>query len=123
MKKIENFCCLILLIFIIFSCVSQNKTITKKEIPLFLDTLKGHFKSAKGSLKLISCYCYNGGYIMTKKKEKIPVCFKIKSKIENDKNVILIGYFDTKRIKSDIDNPCPEGELRFFKVVSYKYKL
>ncbi len=87
---------------------------------MFLDTLKGEFENAKAKMKLISCYCNNGGYVIDENQERIPICFSENKQEIKCENIIVLGYFITKNIEPLNDSPCPEGELKFFKVISYK---
>lgn len=82
-------------------------------------TIKGRFRSIKGVMESLSCYCYNGGYIATSQDGEIPVCFDDDEDI-HCKQIMVKGYYTTEERKPDSKSPCPGGEKKFLRVKSYK---
>ena len=113
MKKI-----LFLLLFLSFSmaCSMPTKPIIAAEKTETL-TLKGTFKSTKGVMTALSCYCFNGGYLTDNNGQEVALCF------EDDKNIpcnriAVTGYYTTQTNTPEPTSPCPKGEARYFKVIS-----
>lgn len=94
----------------------NNKKATSKDV-----TLTGKYKSLKGVMNNLSCYCYDVGYLTTEAGKRIAVCFKdIKSSEINCKNKLIVtGNFQTIKHNSGDNDPCPSGERKIFMVKSY----
>ena len=80
-------------------------------------TLKGTFKSTKGVMTALSCYCFNGGYLADNNGQEVALCF------DEDKNIpcnriTVTGYYTTQTNTPEPTSPCPKGEARYFKVIS-----
>lgn len=81
-------------------------------------TLTGTFKSKKGVMDKLSCYCYNCGYLTTADDKVIALCFEGDEDIPNG-NLTVTGNYETLTIK-DSDGSCGSGSREVFKVTSYK---
>lgn len=82
-------------------------------------TFTGEYRSIAGVMDPLSCYCYNGGYLVYGKDEAVKVCFdKFDKKIENGR-ITVRGRFEKITHKSNPDNPCPGDSEMIFIVDSY----
>jgi len=82
-------------------------------------SLQGKYRSIKGVMDNLSCYCFNAGYLTTTDNKKIPICFE-DDNIEIDcKSITVKGYYRTEKNNPESTNPCPSGEKTYFQVTSY----
>lgn len=109
-----------LLVVLLFfaSCGTTNSQQTE-EI-----SLTGAFESKMGVMHNISCYCFNVGFLETDAGEKVVVCFDKMEQEEKPKcsTIQVKGYYETKKIESDSNSPCPGGERKIFYVNSFVCK-
>jgi hypothetical protein len=103
-------------IFIGFiACSSPTKS--KKDAPPMVQ-LSGNFSSKKGVMDVLSCHCYNGGYLTDGSGKRVAVCFDDNQNIACT-NLTLTGFYTTHTNKPEPTSPCKAGELAYFKVVSF----
>jgi len=85
-------------------------------------TLKGRFKSVRGVMDPLSCYCYNAGYLITADNQEIPLCFPNDDEEISCENIEVTGFYKEKTIKPESTSPCPAGTKKLFYVSSHKCK-
>lgn len=85
-------------------------------------TIEGKFRSVKGVMDPLSCYCYNAGYLTTESGEKIDICIEDDDKNIVCENIVVTGYYTTKKNAPEDASPCPAGERKVFIMKSYKCK-
>ena len=81
-------------------------------------TIRGEYKSVRGVMDPLSCYCFNAGYV-TSDTKRIPVCFKNDDEKISCKQLLVRGNYTTKTIQSEPTNPCPAGKETYLEVASY----
>jgi hypothetical protein len=84
-------------------------------------TLTGTFRSMKGVMDPLSCYCYNSGYLSTSNGERIAVCIKDED-VELCTNITVKGAYEKITVASSPNSPCPGGEREIFVIESYTCK-
>jgi hypothetical protein len=104
---------LLFLCIAIFGCGRQTP---KNEI------ITGNFKSIRGTMDMLSCYCYNAGYIATSENNNIPICFQYDKLNIYCQDIQVKGYYKNTKVKLEPNNPCPAGEMTLFYVSSYECK-
>ena len=119
MKGNSNF---ILSLTIISSLLCVGTAYSQVEKNTKKITVTGNFKSIKGAMKELSCYCYNSGYLTTNDNKVIPVCLSSNNIKVDCTNVKFTGYYETKEIKPNKNDVCPSGKMTYLKVVSHKCK-
>ncbi len=77
----------------------------------------GAFKSVKGVMDPLSCYCSNGGYVDSPAGETVPVCFDNSQEVFNTDYIFIEGVMTTRTIESN--GACPEGTMSYLVVESY----
>jgi len=112
--RITNF--IVLLIFFLmnvnFSCKnSQNQN---------METFEGTFKSVKGVMDPLSCYCYNSGYLTTDSGEIIPICFNNEDIDIKCDRIKVTGVYMVIVLEENLQTPCPAGSKNIFMVESYE---
>lgn len=80
-------------------------------------TVVGAFKSVRGVMDPLSCYCDNGGYIDSPAGEHVAVCFNSSEEISSTDFIKVTGVMTTKTI--DSNGPCPAGTKSYLVVESY----
>ncbi len=107
---------------IAISCNAQVKsgTIKKQDKSKLPVKVVGSFRSIKGVMDKLSCYCYNGGYLTTKDNQEIKVCFENEDIDVNCEKVEIIGEYRTITKASGANDPCPSGQSKILFVKSYK---
>lgn len=120
----KNYCQNIFIVGLFFVLLSafapSSFAQTKKEKTM---TIVGKFKSKQGVMTPLSCYCYEGGEIITDTKEAINICLKDVKNAENAQNctkISITGYYITQENNPEPTSPCAKGAMRYFKVISYK---
>lgn len=111
---------LILLAFFVstsVSCSSRQKDSGQND----LQEIRGEFHSLKGVKNPVSCFCYNGGYLLTAKGERIEVCLPEDLSIKNAKQITVQGHFKTFTNDAGTESPCSDSERRIFSVESFEY--
>jgi hypothetical protein len=83
-------------------------------------TLNGTFESKQGVMTSLSCYCSNGGFLITSAEKQIPICFENNTTNIDCKTIIVTGFYKTIKNKPEPTSPCKQGEMTYFKVVSFK---
>lgn len=112
--------CFLIFFFILELNISFSQK-TKEDIEI---TVTGIFKSMKGVMTDLSCYCFASGYITQNNGVSIPVCFDELGNLDvicNDELTVK-GTFKVKKIVADKYNPCPSGEMEILYVKSYQCK-
>lgn len=82
----------------------------------------GNFQSVSGAMDELSCYCSNGGYVVSSAGKKVALCFK---EGENPKNCTVIeakGRYKTTQIDSEPSSPCAGGSMTYLEVESFTCK-
>ena len=82
-------------------------------------THSGFFKSTKGVMTSLSCYCGNGGYLYFEDGQRLAICFIGEDNVPNGL-LTVTGYYETKTHESSSTDPCPSGTKSVFIVESYK---
>lgn len=82
-------------------------------------TLEGNFNSLKGVMNTFSCYCYNGGKLTLADGEIVYICFADDTIKIDCEHIKVKGKYVTRTISLNANNPCPEGERKYFEVHSY----
>ncbi|MDD5567356.1 MAG: hypothetical protein PHH01_04135 [Patescibacteria group bacterium] len=123
MKTTKNYQILIGLIFfvLLLSGCSYKKS-EQQPLPSEQDklsSLSGIFRSVKGVMDPLSCYCLNSGYLITKDNKEVPVCFEDNDKDIQCNQITITGDYETKKINPESTNPCPAGEMTYFNALSY----
>ncbi|GAB5424687.1 MAG: hypothetical protein Crog4KO_18340 [Crocinitomicaceae bacterium] len=85
------------------------------EIP---ERVVGSFRSVKGVMDPLSCYCGNGGYVESPAGRVVAVCFEDNVDIASRDYIEVIGLMTTRTIESN--GACPAGTKSFMVVESYK---
>ncbi len=80
----------------------------------------GSFRSIKGVMNSLSCYCYNGGNLTTADNQEIKICFENEDIDVNCEKVEIIGEYRTITKSSGAKDPCPSGQSKILFVKSYK---
>ena len=83
-------------------------------------TFTGTFKSTKGVMKPISCYCYNSGFLTTSDNQEIAVCFDNENIDITCESITIKGYFKKLINNPEPTSPCPKGEMEIFMVTAYE---
>ena len=81
-------------------------------------TLEGEFRSTKGVMTSLSCYCYNSGVIKQADESTIDICFEENVEVPCTK-IRVTGRYITESKQVDPNNPCASGSMQLFKVISY----
>lgn len=82
-------------------------------------TISGSFRSLKGVMNPLSCYCYNCGYITTVDGEKVAVCFTNDDLDVNCSNIKVTGVYATRSVKGDDGGACPAGQQKVLETKSF----
>ena len=77
----------------------------------------GAFRSVKGVMDPLSCYCSNGGYVESPAGESVPVCFDNNQNVSNTDYIFIEGVMTTRSIESN--GACSEGTMSYLIVESY----
>ena len=108
---------------------TKKETLMKEEVPettetenVKKETITGTFRSIKGVMNNLSCYCYNGGFVTTAEGTEISICLPNENAEIDCKTVELTGHYETITIEPDGNSPCPAGELEVFMVSSFECK-
>lgn len=80
-------------------------------------TVVGAFKSVRGVMDPLSCYCDNGGYIDSPAGEHVAVCFNSSEDVSSTDFIKVTGVMTTKTI--DANGVCPAGTMSYLVVESY----
>jgi len=86
------------------------------------ETITGSYRSIKGVMTDLSCYCYNSGYLTTESGELIPVCFPNDDTEIDYETVTFTGAYENRTVTSEPTSPCPPGERTLFIVQSHECK-
>lgn len=78
----------------------------------------GSYKSVKGVMDPLSCYCGNGGYVYTPAGETVAVCFDDNLTVNSCDVITVTGVVSSQSIESN--GPCPAGSMAILKVETYK---
>ena len=81
-------------------------------------TLEGEFRSTKGVMTSLSCYCYNSGVIKQADESMIDICFEENVDVSCTK-IRVTGWYVNEHVQVDENNPCASGSMELFKVISY----
>lgn len=106
---------------LVTGCAGKNKSASSDDTKNETVTLTGDYKSMRGVMNPVSCYCGNGGYITTESGEKTAVCFSDKDKPECQK-IKVTGHYITVTVDPDPNNPCPAGQMQLLQVTSFSCK-
>lgn len=91
-------------------------------------TYVGTFRSFRGVMQPLSCYCFDGGELTTKGGRTINICFEdneLEKKMSSEENlectrIKVMGVMKTKSYESDGNSPCPSGSMTYLKVTSFR---
>ncbi|MFN8393181.1 MAG: hypothetical protein U0176_00755 [Bacteroidia bacterium] len=91
-------------------------------------TFVGTFRSFRGVMQPLSCYCYDGGELTTKGGRTVKVCFEnneLQEAMQNNekmecKRIKVMGVMKEKLYVSDGNSPCPSGSMTYLKVTSFR---
>lgn len=78
--------------------------------------LTGQFRSVKGVMDPLSCYCFNAGYLTLENGEEIPVCLKTDQEEAPCANIRVEGNFVNRKNQPEPTSPCPAEEKRYFQI-------
>ncbi|MCB0608011.1 MAG: hypothetical protein H6562_05055 [Lewinellaceae bacterium] len=78
--------------------------------------LTGQFRSVKGVMDPLSCYCFNAGYLTLENGEEIPVCLKTDQEEVACAKIRVEGRFISRVNRPEPSSPCPAEEKRYFQV-------
>lgn len=128
MKLLQSFFILLFLgaILILGSCSEKTAPVAKPVVEETQEntqnpdmvqqrTITGSLRSMTGVMDELSCYCDNGGYVITADGTITAVCFD--EEVESCDKITVTGYLTSKSIQAH--GSCPEGMLGFLKVQSY----
>lgn len=76
----------------------------------------GEYRSVAGVMNPLSCYCSNGGYLVTPEGEEIAVCLPPTQQIPECTTVRVTGQFIVQQRENQKEDPCPVGKMRFLDV-------
>lgn len=109
------------------SCSTGKKVISESDDlvadsppPVVTTTIQGSYKSTKGIMTKLSCYCSNGGTITTESGKEFLICFSENIEVPNCDNLTVTGNFTMKELQSEESSPCPSGQIRYLKVKDFK---
>lgn len=77
----------------------------------------GEFRSVKGVMDPLSCYCSNGGYVESPAGESLRVCFADNENVQSTDYIFIEGVMTIRTI--DSNGPCPAGTMSYLIVESY----
>ncbi|XOV66415.1 MAG: hypothetical protein ACFHU9_12385 [Fluviicola sp.] len=77
----------------------------------------GAFRSVKGVMDPLSCYCDNGGYVDSPAGETLPVCFDDNQNVQSTDYIYIEGTMIIQSIESN--GACPAGTMNYLEVESY----
>jgi hypothetical protein len=80
-------------------------------------TIVGAYRSVKGVMDPLSCYCDNGGYVDSPAGETLPVCFDDNQNVQSTDYIFIEGTMIVQSIESN--GVCPAGTMNFLEVESY----
>ena len=77
----------------------------------------GAFRSVKGVMDPLSCYCSNGGYVESPTGETVAVCFDNNQNVPSSDYIYMEGTMTSRSIESN--GACPAGSMSYLVVESY----
>lgn len=83
-------------------------------------TLTGKFESTKGVMTQLSCFCYNGGYLITEGGKKVAVCFPKDEEEIPCTLISIVGEYVTETKDSDPNGVCAGGTITYLSVSSFE---
>ena len=112
--------CIAVFILVLGSCRTAETipSVQQNDEILEIITLEGEFRSTKGVMTSLSCYCYNSGVIKQADESTIDLCFEENVEIPCTK-IRVTGIYITESKQVDENNPCASGSMELFKVISY----
>lgn len=121
MKALKTTGLSILLLFAVLNSVQAQQK-KSKAATVKLITIEGAFTSAAGVMKPVSCYCGNGGEIVTAGGRLVNVCFDDTANTGGEQRRIKAkGYYIAKAYTPASGDPCPGGSMKIFKVISFRF--
>lgn len=87
-----------------------------------LETYTGKYRSVRGVKNILSCYCYNAGYLTLANSDKIAICFdelNVDEEIECTGKLTVKGNFKSITNNPEPTSPCPEGTKKILYVKLY----
>lgn len=106
------------LVFITTCNSNQNNTTVENRQNII--EYEGEFRSLKGVMNNLSCYCYNGGHLTLDSGEKINLCFEDENTDIQCQRIKVSGYYKTLTNHPEPTSPCPKGEKEVLMVESYE---
>lgn len=85
-----------------------------------IEQFEGTFESVSGVMDKLSCYTSNGGYLTLSNGRVIMLSFEEGAAIYNCQKMKVKGEYVMKEIEDGEKNPCPAGQLTFFRVISFE---
>ena len=82
-------------------------------------TYSGEFRSIKGVMDGLSCYCYNAGYLTYDDDMVVEICFDDDDEVSNG-YITVTGYYENITHESQPIDPCPTGMKNVLIVTSYQ---
>ena len=82
--------------------------------------LEGSYRSIRGVMDPLSCYCFNGGYLTTAEGERFALCFANEEDMPGAcENLRVTALHTTKTLDPEPTSPCPAGERTLYAVQSF----
>ncbi len=81
-------------------------------------TATGYFRSVRGVMDELSCYCGNGGYLESPAGQTFAICLEESVVLPNGAIVEVTGKREMKSI--DSNGACPQGSMIFIRVESFR---
>lgn len=103
---------------LVTGCAGKTKSASSDDTKNETVTLTGDYKSMRGVMNPVSCYCGNGGYLNTESGEQTPLCFSDDAK-PDCKKIKVTGVYKTVTVTPDPNSPCPGGQMRLLQVTSF----
>lgn len=100
--------------------VEEPVQITQEVAPPVLEgprKVVGEFRSVRGVMDPLSCYCGNGGYVESPAGESVAVCFNDNENVQSTDYIFIEGVMITRTIESN--GACPAGTMSYLIVESY----
>jgi hypothetical protein len=99
----------------LFSCSKSKMKVDGKH-----KQLQGSFRSTKGVMQVLSCYCFNGGYLVDKFGKLTPICFENSDVDISCDKITILGHYKTIKNKAEPTSVCKAGEMTYFNVVKFQ---
>lgn len=109
---------------LLFSCGNTDSSSSQKKPEKMTSDktteISGTYSSIKGVKNKLSCYCYNGGYLITESGERIAVCFKDENIDINCERVEISGKYVVKKLNTEPGSACKNGKMKIFEAEKFE---